>query len=74
MVFALYVIKLQLVMAQSKEEAADICKEEPPFCSHGWIDRVDDIKPEKDQLKNPNGRVKWHPGWCSHQPIGHNPT
>jgi hypothetical protein len=55
-----------------KEEAGDICKEEPRFCAHCWIDREDGIKPETDQLKSPKGQVKWHPGWRSHQLMGRN--
>jgi hypothetical protein len=54
------------------EEAADLCKEEPRFCSTCWIDREDGIKPEKDQLTSPKGQVKWHPGWRSHQLTGRN--
>jgi hypothetical protein len=54
------------------EEAGDLCKDEPRFCSHCWIDREDGIKPDKPQLNKPKGQVKWHPGWRQHQLMGRN--
>jgi hypothetical protein len=55
-----------------KEDIKPLCDEEPRFCASCWIDREDGIKPEKKQLDNPKGQVKWHPGWRSHQITGRN--
>mmetsp|Transcript_27767 Transcript_27767/g.65251 ORF Transcript_27767/g.65251 Transcript_27767/m.65251 type:complete len:895 (-) Transcript_27767:3416-6100(-) len=55
-----------------KDEANDICKEESRFCSKCWSDREDNIVPEAKQRDHPEGQVKWHPGWRSHQLMGRN--
>lgn len=54
-------------------ERQDLCKNEPTFCVHCWIDR-DDITNPKELFPNlesrPTGQVKWHPGWRGHQLVG----
>jgi hypothetical protein len=55
-----------------KEDIKDLCDTEPRFCAKCWIDRDDGIKPDRTQLKNPKGQVKWHPGWRHHQLTGRN--
>ena len=53
-------------------DAFSLCKEEPRFCAKCWIDREDGVLPGVDQIKNPRGQVKWHPGWRAHQLTGRN--
>jgi len=55
-----------------KDDVKYLCDDEPRFCTKCWIDREDGIAPEKNQLKNPKGQVKWHPGWRPHQLVGRN--
>lgn len=54
------------------EGIQSMCDEEPRFCAKCWIDRDDGIKPDMNQLSQPKGQVKWHPGWRMHQLIGRN--
>jgi hypothetical protein len=55
-----------------KPEVQDLCQAEPRFCATCWIDRDDGVKPDAKQLDRPQGQVKWHPGWRSHQLTGRN--
>jgi hypothetical protein len=54
------------------EAVQSLCDAESRFCAKCWIDRDDGIKPEKAQINNPKGQVKWHPGWRMHQLMGRN--
>ncbi len=54
------------------DEAKDLCKEEPKYCTQCWVDRDDNIAPIQAQADRPKGQASWHPGWRSHQLVGRN--
>lgn len=54
------------------DDARDLCKQEPRYCTQCWVDRDDGITPNQAQAANPKGQTSWHPGWRSHQLVGRN--